>query len=37
LPPTLLRELAERAAALGAMFTVLDDGTTVEVVAPVTA
>jgi two-component system, NarL family, sensor histidine kinase DegS len=35
LPASLLSELAERAAALGALFTVLDDGTTVEVVAPV--
>jgi len=35
LPASLLSDLAERAAALGALFTVLDDGTTVEVVAPV--
>jgi hypothetical protein len=34
LPAPLLGELAERAAALGAVLTVVDDGTTVEVVAP---
>ena len=34
LPAPLLGELAERAAALGAAFTILDEGTAVEVVAP---
>jgi two-component system sensor histidine kinase DegS len=35
LPAAMLSDLAERSAALGAAFTVLDEGTTVEVVAPI--
>jgi two-component system sensor histidine kinase DegS len=37
LPAKLLQELSDRAAALGAVCTILDDDTTVEVVAPLTS